>query len=63
MLLDAPGYDIENGMPTMDFLVGINTDGAPCGAPHKPDVYVDLRAHAAWINEKISANNGLQLTS
>lgn len=51
VLLDMPKYDVTAGTPALDFLVGVNVDGAPCGTHGKPDVYIDVRAHADWIQE------------
>lgn len=51
MLLDAPQYDVAAGTSTMDFLVGVNIDGAPCETRGKPDVYADIRAHVQWITK------------
>ncbi|CAD7703104.1 unnamed protein product [Ostreobium quekettii] len=51
LLLDAPGYDIESGSPAFDFLIGLNIDGAPCGVPGKPDVYLDMRLHGEWLRQ------------
>lgn len=55
MLLDMPRYDARRGDPTLDFLVGMNIDGAPCGAPGKPDIYIDIGLHADWIENTIES--------
>eukprot|EP00803_Ostreobium_quekettii_P005223 evm.model.scf_489.2 EVM.evm.TU.scf_489.2 scf_489:23018-31324(+) len=38
---------------SFDHLVGINVGGASCGTPNKPDWYVDVRMHRAWIEGHI----------
>eukprot|EP00803_Ostreobium_quekettii_P010141 evm.model.scf_2812.1 EVM.evm.TU.scf_2812.1 scf_2812:3613-8003(+) len=53
LLMDMPKYELHNGNPELDFLVGLNVDGAPCGTFGKPDVYVDLRDHQDWIADHI----------
>ena len=53
LLLDTPGYDIASGTATLDFVVGINVDGAPCGSVGRPDLYVDLRTHADWLKQQL----------
>lgn len=53
LLLDSPKLKLDSGTPRLDFLVGINIDGAPCGTPGKPDIYIDLRASDEWINSEI----------
>eukprot|EP00803_Ostreobium_quekettii_P005958 evm.model.scf_1824.1 EVM.evm.TU.scf_1824.1 scf_1824:15076-16182(-) len=56
MLLDMPGYDVDCGSPQLDFLVGINIDGAPCGTSAKPDIFLDLRDLAPWIQQHIDVD-------
>ncbi|CAD7695109.1 unnamed protein product [Ostreobium quekettii] len=51
LLMDAPGYDVASGRPIFDFVVGINVDGAPCGQPARPDMYIDIREHSDWIRK------------
>lgn len=53
LLLDTPGYDIASGKPALDFIAGINVDGAPCGSLGRPDLYVDIRMHADWLQRKL----------
>ena len=53
MLLDMPGHDVDSGIPELDFVVGINTNGAPCRTPAKPDIFLDLRDLAPWIQRHI----------
>ncbi|CAD7699557.1 unnamed protein product, partial [Ostreobium quekettii] len=52
MLLDAPGDEFARGIPSLDFLIGINVDGAPCGKRAKPDIYVDVQRIKSWIVEQ-----------
>ncbi|CAD7698514.1 unnamed protein product [Ostreobium quekettii] len=54
MVLDAPSYDVGSGKADFDFLVGLNVDGAPCGADGKPDICVDIRQHHAFIEAIIN---------
>lgn len=53
LLLDMPKNDPNNGNPIFDFVVGLNVDGAPCGTAGKPDIYIELRPHNAWITRII----------
>ena len=52
LLMDTPRYNTESGSAALDFVVGVNVDGAPCGTSGKPDVYVDIRAHKTWLQKK-----------
>lgn len=56
LLPDMPKMDIRRGLPRLDIIAGINLDGAPCGAPAKPDIYLDLRTVKDWIGSKIKRN-------
>lgn len=47
ILLDMPGYDVDCSILELDFVVGINTNGAPCRTP--ANIYLDLRDTAPWI--------------
>lgn len=51
LLLDMPKNEVERGDPGLDFMVGINVDGAVCNEPGKPDMYVDIRVHMSWIEK------------
>eukprot|EP00803_Ostreobium_quekettii_P002792 evm.model.scf_355.7 EVM.evm.TU.scf_355.7 scf_355:76927-79510(+) len=55
LLLDTPRLKVDIGNPRLDFLVGLNVDGAPCGTPRKPDIYIDLRANDKWIESEIGS--------
>jgi len=52
VLLDMPKHQIQEGTPRLDHIAGINLDGAPCGETNKPDIYLDIRVVASWIQEK-----------
>eukprot|EP00803_Ostreobium_quekettii_P011422 evm.model.scf_212.5 EVM.evm.TU.scf_212.5 scf_212:45270-50661(+) len=44
----------DGGYQTLDFLVGINFGGAPCGQAAKPDEYVDVGRLEPWIKGTIA---------
>lgn len=54
LLVDQPHYDLFKGQPRLDFVVGINIDGAPCGAPNRPDIYLNLASIYSWVETKIT---------
>lgn len=54
LLLDQPRSTLSMGKPELDFLVGINIDGSPCGTPQKPDLFIDLAHIHSWIAEHTS---------
>lgn len=56
MLMDMPKDEVRNGDQRLDFLIGINIDGAPCGTIGKPDMYIPIQLHETWINERILEN-------
>lgn len=56
LLLDSPKYEIVHGNPRLDFLVGLNVDGASCGTKGKPDVYLDTRTLVDWIIKEIRSD-------
>eukprot|EP00803_Ostreobium_quekettii_P004010 evm.model.scf_1746.2 EVM.evm.TU.scf_1746.2 scf_1746:15045-30981(-) len=53
MLMDSPGYRFDQGKPKLDFFAGMNVDGAACGTPDKPDIYVDIRRVWNWVIEQM----------
>eukprot|EP00803_Ostreobium_quekettii_P004501 evm.model.scf_2428.1 EVM.evm.TU.scf_2428.1 scf_2428:2370-16843(-) len=58
MLMDAPGDEFDQGKPELDFFAGINVDGAPCGTPGKPDIYIDVRQIRDWAIEQMQEPRG-----
>lgn len=56
LIMDMPRYDVRNGDPCLDFLLGINVHGAACEERGKPDIFVDVRRHMEWIQKHINAD-------
>lgn len=57
LLLDQPKNDLSKGTPNLDFIVGLNIDGSPCGTPNKPDLFVSLEHIHSWVTDYTS--NGI----
>lgn len=56
-LLDQPHNDLNKGLPRLDFIVGINVDGAPCGVLNKPNLFIRLGHIHNWIAQYIPDEN------
>lgn len=54
VLVDQPKHNERMGLPSLDFLVGFNIDGAPCGATNKPDICTNITQLYDWIMQTIS---------
>lgn len=52
ILMGDPASDSKG--PAEEVIIGFNTDGAACGTPEKPDIYLDLRPHLEWIRSVLS---------
>ena len=49
LLVDQPWENRDMGHPNLDFIIGFNIDGSPCGTPNKPDIYTNLTEIYDWI--------------
>lgn len=49
LMVDQPGYKLDAGKPNLDFVIGVNIDGAPCGEKNKPDIYLNMSHLHSWI--------------
>ena len=50
LFLDAPDDDIRNGIPSLDFVIGIVSFGPKeCGQSDRPGVYTRVSSFFPWI--------------
>lgn len=54
LLLDQPQNHLNKGRPELDYLIGLNVDGSPCGTPKKADLFISVEHVQDWIAEMTS---------